>query len=239
MRNRALVWLESLFAFLFPARCRCCGEELGWTRYRYICEGCWSEVKPVPRPVCRICGRPGASICRDCVLDRPPFDKARSALLYEGAVETAIHLLKFERKRVMGRFLAELLIEWAPLEEFEDAELVVPMPLSKKRLAERGFNQVDPLAEAVSGEMGLPLRKDVLLKGRETPPQSLFQGREERISNVRGAFEVGNAEAVRGRIVLLVDDVFTTGATASEAAGELLRAGAAKVYILTLARAGV
>lgn len=243
-------WIESLITFLFPARCRCCGAELGVWRIRYICPDCWAKIQPLSDPVCHICGYPLSldpvlrstplePLCRDCIRLRPPFAKARSAVLYQDAVETAIHLLKFEGKRVMARPLAQLLIEHAPLDEFDDARMVIPMPLSKKRMAERGFNQVEPLARAVAERMGIEYRDDILLKSRHTPPQSRFQERERRRENVRGAFKVENRSSISGLNLLLVDDVLTTGATASEAARTLLEAGAASVYVLTLARAGI
>jgi ComF family protein len=159
--------------------------------------------------------------------------------VYRDAVETAIHLLKFEGKRVMAQPLSELLIGYAPLAEFSDAEMVIPMPLSKKRLAERSFNQAEPLAKAVAERLEIEYRDDILVKRRDTPPQSLFPEREKRESNVRGAFQVRDRSPISGLNLLLVDDVLTTGATASEAAGVLLEAGAKSVYVLTLARAGV
>jgi len=243
-------WIESLITFLFPARCRCCGGELGIWRIKYICPDCWAKIRPIRDPVCYICGYPLSldpilrstpmePLCRDCIQTRPSFTKARSAVLYQDAVETAIHLLKFEGKLVMARPLAQLLIEHAPLDEFNDAQMVIPMPLSKKRLAERGFNQVEPLARAVAERMGLEYRDDILIKIRHTPPQSQFQGREKRKRNVIGAFQVKDESSISGLNLLLVDDVLTTGATASEAAKVLLEAGAASVYVLTLARAGI
>ncbi len=243
-------WIESLITFLFPARCRCCGDELGVWRIKYICPDCWAKIQPIREPVCHICGYPISLdpalrsipmelLCRDCIQARPPFTKARSAVLYQDAVETAIRLLKFEGKQVMAHPLAQLLIEHAPLDEFDDAQMVIPMPLSKRRLAERGFNQVEPLARAVAERMGLEYKDDVLFKSRDTPPQSRFQEREKRKQNVMGAFQVKNRSSISGLNLLLVDDVLTTGATVSEAAKALLEAGAASVYVLTLARAGI
>jgi ComF family protein len=125
------------------------------------------------------------------------------------------------------------------MEEFGEIDVVVPIPLSNKRLAQRGYNQAKLLAEPVARSIEVPSRNDILYRHRDTPPQSLFWEREKRKANIKGVFGVKDRRPISDRTLLVIDDVLTTGATVSEAAGVLIEAGARSVHVLTLARAGV
>ncbi|SHJ28585.1 ComF family protein [Desulfofundulus thermosubterraneus] len=183
-------------------------------------------------------GRGGAPsphlLCPRCESGRPPFNAARAAGPYEGVLKEAILRLKFRRERGLARplglFLAAVARELVPPGTLP---LVVPVPLSRKRLAARGFNQAECLARELSLTLGWPL-VPVLRKVRETPPQTGLS-RADRLSNLSGTFAVVPDVLPPGRVVLLVDDVFTTGSTARECTRALLASGAAAVYVVTVA----
>jgi len=175
----------------------------------------------------------------------PPFVKAVSYGLYEGTMREAIHALKYNRLHPAARMLGAMLARAIAGLRAEAPEemLVVPVPLHRGKYAQRGFNQARALAEAAIGELKqmhpawrLKLAPKTLLRLRPTGSQAGLTPRERR-KNVRGAFSVGDSGLVTAKHVLLIDDILTTGATARAAAQTLLRAGAAAVWVATLARA--
>jgi ComF family protein len=175
----------------------------------------------------------------------PPFVRAVSYGPYAGRMREAIHALKYERlspaSRKLGRMLAQVIAQLAP--EAPAEMLVVPVPLHRSRHSQRGFNQARELASVAirtlrksHPEWRLSLAPTTLLRQRATGSQAGLTPRQRRV-NLRGAFRVSNAGAVVGKHVLVIDDIFTTGATARAAARELLGAGAESVWVATLARA--
>lgn len=162
---------------------------------------------------------------------------ARAAGYYEGPLREAIHRWKYEEKGYLTPFFGEKLTEG--LHRHWDSpsfDLLIPVPLHSKRLRERGFNQALLLVKELSQRTRIPYSKGLLRKGSPTPPQIHLSGRE-RERGVRGSFHVQKAEEVEGKTILLVDDVYTTGATVNECSKVLLRAGAERVDVLTLAHA--
>lgn len=235
-------WRKFLDAFvkaLYPPRCPSCGALVGDFRF---CDHCSAEVRFLSPPWCEICGRPfdplakARGVCADCFRSRPHFVKARSATLYDGPVAEAIKALKYSGRTAVSRVLGALLAEAvssldAPLE----GAVLIPVPLHRKRLLERGFNQSELLAKEAGGRLGLRVERKVLVRKVHTRPQVELSGRERK-ENVKGAFSVERAELVRGRVLVVVDDVMTTGATLDECAKALRKAGAREVYAATVAR---
>jgi ComF family protein len=244
---------EGLFAVLFPSDCRICGIDLVKVSRLPVCRECLDAMLPISGGICAICGErlfspyavagsAGEPRCGLCRRIEPVFARAAAYGSYEGGLRELIHLLKYAGVRpaasVLGRMLAEAI---AGLEADFSAEsvLVIPVPLYRTKLRQRGFNQAELIARAAIkiSALGnrLQLCADVLERKRDTASQVGLTNHQRR-ENLRGAFAVARSEAVRGCEVLLVDDVYTTGTTVSECARVLLRAGATKVWVATVAR---
>jgi ComF family protein len=223
-------WLWGTLDALFPPRCAGCGRK--GTRW---CEDCQRKVQVLKPPLCPRCGEPGfESLCPSCRQQPPAFTQLRAWSLYADPIRTAIHQLKYRRNLGLGEALA------LPLADFVRSlnwpvEAIVPIPLSQKRYQERGYNQVATFAYPLALHLGLPYLGDALHRTRDTRSQVGLSAHERR-ENVHNAFQA-REKLVRGKQILLVDDVATTGSTLSSAANALLIAGAQAVYAVTLARA--
>jgi ComF family protein len=231
-------WALAALDLVFPALCPVCQATLAAGRRDPLCGGCWDAIRRLGPPACERCGVPFATgpagLCGGCVLEPPSWDWALAAAAYEGAARDALHAFKFHGKRALAGPLAALLLEqWGPALAAANVEALIPVPLSRARERERGFNQASLVAERLAAAVGVPLRPRWLVRARATQPQSDL-GAAERRANVRGAFAADTA--VAGRHVALVDDVLTTGATAAECARMLKAAGAARVGVLAVAR---
>lgn len=233
-----------LLGFLFPTTCAYCRSPIGSSSVPFFCAACWSDFAPLTGPVCPRCGRQFDSpealnaspdhACGACRVSTPVFDQALSAGLFEGPLREAVHRFKYRPCRSLGAPLAAWMA--AQIAPVSSIDVVIPVPLHRKRLRQRGFNQALLLASGFAGSYGLPLSYDNLVRIRFTAPQVELSG-AERIRNVAGAFALARPGDILDRRVLLVDDVFTTGATLNECSRVLTRAGAASVTALTLARA--
>ncbi|MDA8168276.1 MAG: ComF family protein [Nitrospiraceae bacterium] len=230
--------LQYLVSGIFPSSCPVCGGASDELSHSPICGSCWREIRPYNGPACRICGEPLASEhaihCGTCLAGkRPAFTRVFYYGLYEGALKEAIGICKFHKVRRLARPLAGFMLELG----LPAVDAVTAVPLAKKRLLERGFNQGLLLGREISKAIGAPLLPGALRKVKKTGPQAAL-GRKERLENLRGAFAAGK-KCVEGKTILLVDDVITTGATARECSRALLKAGAKEVYVAALARTGL
>ena len=243
----------SLFSVLFPSDCRICGEPLLNVSRLPVCPPCLDQIHAIRGAVCSVCGErvlssfaehdpDGWRRCPVCRRLERPFERAIAYGSYEGGLRELVYLLKFDGVRpaagVLGRMLAESIAELSPA--FEQATvLVIPVPLFQGKRHRRGFNQADLIAKAalkcLAASERLQLRTEILQRTRDTHSQIGLTSHQRR-ENLRGAFNVARAAEVTGREILLVDDVYTTGTTASECARVLVRAGAAKVWVATAAR---
>lgn len=225
---------------LLPPRCATCDEPVD--RPRTLCLACWSRVAFIAHPLCAICGDPfetappGDPVCGDCLAAPPPWERGRSALRYDDSSRPLV--LGFKHGDRLH--LASLLAGWmqaAGSDLLDKAEVIVPVPLHRWRLVARRYNQSAVLAHALGRATGVAVSDRALLRVRRTPSQGNLT-RTQRARNVQGAFRVEPRRRgeIAGRRVLLVDDVLTSGATASACTRVLLRAGAATVDLLTLAR---
>ncbi len=244
----------NLFRYLadiiYPPRCTICSRFL-WkgplvkeTGSLSFCPACMADFRTIASPLCPICGQPFPSevkedhICEDCLRKRPFYEAAWAPYRYEGAILKAIHRLKYGSKGFLADALGPLLARFTE-KRFDRSGpvLIMPVPLHPKRIRERGFNQSLLLARHVARRLQLDLDFLSLRRVRYTPPQTGL-AKKERQKNVRKAFQLKHQEAVKGKTILLVDDVVTTGNTLNECARVLKKGGAVKVFGVSLARAG-
>jgi len=235
-------FLETLFQFFFPPQCYCCKTFLPEGQ-RGLCSNCLSGIRWIKPPLCTKCGIPFLSqgeknhLCGSCLDQDRFFTMSRALGYYEGPFREAIHRWKYEGKvylsPLFGEWMARDFFQYWTIDLFD---LVIPVPLHPRRLRERGFNQALLLAKELSRRTGIPYRMQVLEKRKPTIPQVSLSGRE-REKGVKGAFHLMNEREVKGKGVLVVDDVYTTGATVNECARVLLAGGAKRVDVFTLVHA--
>ena len=234
--------METMSFFLLPPQCRCCEKFLD-VGQQGICSDCLAEIHWIEPPFCSVCGTPFVSQevrshpCSSCLTKRKYFTMARALGAYHGSLQEAIHRWKYQGKATLTPFLGQWMTEglyryWDP----KRLDLLIPVPLHKQRLRERGFNQALLLVKELSHRTGIPYRKRILQKVRPTLPQVNLSG-VEREKGVRGSFEIVRKEELEEKTILLVDDVYTTGATVNECSKVLLAAGAERVDVFTLAHA--
>ncbi|MCY3741020.1 MAG: ComF family protein [Candidatus Poribacteria bacterium] len=228
---------ETAIVFLYPAKCRVCEGFLAVASMPYICANCWQDVQYIEPPWCDICGTPDVNgLCDECAISPPRYGKLRSIAFYHKSLQQAIHLFKFEKKKVFAQPLIQLINAHIPSDcDIAEYDFVLPIPIHKKRLRERGFNQAALLANGIAKVGDMPVLVNTLVRKRHTVAQSSLD-RDARQQNIIGAFEVRNPDVIRGKRLLIIDDVFTTGATIREAVSELWTADPAEVDVLTLAR---
>ena len=230
------------FQFFLPPQCPCCETFLKEGQQGF-CSTCRSKIRWIEPPFCSICGIPFVSKevenhpCGACLTQRRYFTIARALGAFEGSLQTAIHRWKYEGKTHLTPFFAERMAEgldrfWEP----NTLDLLIPIPLHIQRLRERGFNQALLLVKELSRRTGIPYAKAILKKKKPTVPQVNLSG-AEREKGLRRAFHVIEKEKLLGKSVLLVDDVYTTGATVNECSKVLLKGGAERVDVFTLAHA--
>jgi len=247
-RSHFRVVREALTSLVFPAPCRICGRVLDTGSAVPLCHGCVTALtETLPEPLCAQCGRPIVSAAVNDAMSVPQcylcrkqvygFDFARSFGAYTSRMSQAILLLKYEKVSPLGGWFAKRLasvVRRQPQDFAADA--VVPVPLDRGRLRERGYNQAELIAKPLARLLGIPFRSFLLVRTRPRPNQ-LRLTRRERWETVRGAYAMHQTAQVDKLRVLLVDDVFTTGATLDACSRTLKEAGAARVVALTVARA--
>ncbi len=247
-------FISSLVDIIYPRICLVCKTNLKGISSvdNIICAQCWGKIKRNMPPFCHSCGRglknsnftpplgAGAgftkNICPHCLKQKLHFDRAFSPCVYEGVIKELIHEFKYNNKDYLGIPLSRLMIEF--IREYnlpmDCLDFIVPIPLHKTRLREREFNQAEILSKYIAKEFKKEVLTDVLQRHRHTKTQTDLE-LNQRLLNVMGSFSVVKVEDIKGKNLLIVDDVLTTGATASCAAYTLKGAGVNIVFVLTLA----
>ena len=225
---------------LFPPTCLVC--HVVTSRTGTLCAACWNKVKFIERPYCEVLGTPFAvdpgddALSGDALANPPPFRRARAVAAYGDVVRKLVQLLKYNDRTDLAPWMADWMVR-AGTELLSECDLIIPVPLHAWRYLSRRFNQSAELARAIGTKAGKPFDPSALVRTRRTK-QQVGLGARQREDNVRGAFRVPDHMliAVAGKTVLLIDDVFTTGATINAATKALKKAGAKAVDVLTFAR---
>jgi ComF family protein len=229
---------DSAIAILLAPSCAACACSLEQPTRAVVCDDCWCSVTPILPPVCDTCGDPLPSWrvigidggrCGRCRAGRAHVSRARAIGAYEGSLRSIVHAFKYDGRRSLARPLADMLVSCGG-DVMEGAQFIVPVPLHRSKQRARGFNQ----AVEIARHLPLPI-VPALERVRNTPSQTDLPA-AERHANVRGAFSLTRGARLRGAVVVVVDDVSTTGATLEACAGVLLEGGAREVRALTLAR---
>lgn len=229
-----------LLDFIFPQRCIGCDEVLEpWEKANGVCTSCIKsrKVKLAKEPLCKKCGR-GLSdetmeYCERCQRHSHIFIQAKPIYFYSGEVKMGMYRFKYANRRCYARTYAKTAISlhkrWI---KTIDPDVIVPVPMFKKKELERGYNQATVFAKELSKASNIPCDAKILIRTRNTTPQKLLDA-TKRQENLQSAFQVKSG-GVKYKTVLLVDDIFTTGATVDEASKALLRAGVERVYVMTV-----
>ena len=214
----------------FPAWCIGCGRE-----GKYICDFCREKLLLISPPICVKCGRPltEQNTCPGCIEEPVAIDGIRAPFLFHGVIRQAVHELKYRNLKAVAPSLAGFLHDYL-LENPLPGDVLVPVPIHKKRQRERGYNQSSLIAHELSRRNGLSINEDCFIRRVNTPPQVRTTSASERRKNIANAFACVN-DKLKGRQVILIDDVSTSGATLNTCAAILKSAGAISVWGLTIA----
>lgn len=233
---------DSISTLAYPQACQICANSVENLADGVACSSCWKKTNIFSgnETLCHKCGAflqnkffKDKTFCHQC--DNHFYDRAAAVGLYEHALSASI--LNLKREPFVSKKLKRLFFSAFQNSDFQDTTVIIPVPLSKKRQIERGFNQAEILAEIIERQTDLKVDSKSLARKIHTPVHRAGMDRKGRELSVKNAFEVKRKNLIEGKNILLIDDVFTSGATVSNCAKTLRKSGAQKVYVLTLARA--
>ncbi len=232
--------IKASLTLLFPPTCPCCKKMTG-NNSQPLCGECFAQLKFIKTPYCSCCGRVFSGsgenhLCGDCLKSSWAFDKARSIFSYEKIIARLIHELKYSGKTTGLETIGWLSRQTAIIDDFDNPDFIIPVPLHIKRLRQRGFNQAQVLAKSIFPDDKKKIRTDLLIRQTDTQSQTGLSGKQRR-KNLKNAFIVKNPSEITGRNILILDDVFTTGSTVNECAKALKIAECKRIEILTICRA--
>jgi len=233
---------QATLNIVYPINCQGCGLKLPYNNKDYVCQDCLNSIKRIHPPFCLKCGRPlnGSeeikALCPDCIDNHYYFEKSWQCCQYEGLTKELIHKFKYNNRLFLKKVLVDILYGFVKGNiDIKSIDGLIPVPMHKSLISRRGFNQAAYLAKGLSAMLGLDCFENSLLKIKRTQQQAVL-GKPERLKNIKGAFSVREGSDLKGKNLFLIDDVFTTGATADECSRSLRSYGVNKVYLLALAR---
>ena len=235
-------WIEGVASLFYPEVCQLCNAEAATPESGYVGSGCANLLTPIKFPFCSRCGLPfpgdiqhpfECSLCKSAKLF---FDGARAAMVAEGVLLEIIHRFKYQQAVWFEPFLTQLLIACAKSAiQSNSWDVIVPVPLHPLKKREREFNQAERLAIPLAAELNIPVNANLVKRVKYTKTQTMLN-RQQRSENVKNAFMPNDPARIRGSKIILIDDVYTTGATTNDCSRALKEAGASAVFILAVAR---
>lgn len=237
---------EGVLNFIYPMYCEVCGEKIRESKGYSVCYHCMNKIELITLPFCTHCGKPleatvpfeENALCSDCINCKRYFKYARSVARYQGVIRKCIHLLKFKKQIKLIQPLAELMIHYLECQQLLDSwniNLIVPVPLHKKDLLKRGFNQSALLGEYIANHFSITYKNDLLIKN-QTNNSQVGLTKNERKLNVQHVFDIVSPDKSCFGNILLVDDIYTTGATVEACCRTFQQYGFENLYVLTMAR---
>lgn len=230
--------LNYIIEFIYPPKCMACDNIIPLENERWICDKCRSLFKYIEGNTCKICGiilEKSKSKCVDCIERNNIFNTNKAIFIYEGIIQDIIHKFKYGKKPYLGKGLGVLMLNRLLLTPyiFKDINYIVPIPIHKNRMRNRGFNQSELLAKEISKGLGLPMASNLIIRKKDTKPQSAFSplGRK---NNLKDAFVVNKKYNLKNKNILLIDDIYTTGSTLNACCEVLYELGVNKVNATTL-----
>ena len=229
--------LEKIVDIIYPVTCPLCGSVLPYSE-KGVCVKCLKKLKWVESPVCMRCGKmiddPEEEYCKDCTSIPKSFEKNYAAFCYEGEIKDSLYAFKYKNKREYAGFYADSIISKYGHELSKNGiDGIVPVPLNSKRLKQRGYNQAELLAKEIGKALKITVYPDYLKRCIATDPQKELNDRE-RMKNLKNAFIIGQND-VKLKQILLVDDIYTSGATMDACTRVLLMSGVERVYCVSVA----
>ena len=246
-RNELWEYLkEGFLNLIFPFSCENCGKEIRESKGYAICEDCMNQIKFISDPYCYRCGKPLSSlvsfeeraVCSDCYQAKRSFEFARSVATYQGVMRKCIHLLKYKKQVKLVQPLGNLIIEYLRKDKtipLQEVDLIVPVPLFKEDYQKRGFNQSGLLGRYIADYFSIPFSENILLKNRHNASQ-VGLSKKERKNNVKKVYTINSSLENEASSILLIDDIYTTGATVEACCRELRKTKIKNLFVVTLAR---
>lgn len=224
---------RKILGFFYPETCIFCGKICPGG----ICADCRAKVLLIREPRCKRCGKPvryaEEELCYDCSHRKFHYEQGRSLWLHKAPVSQSVYDFKYKNRRVYGEVYArEFVRAFGKLIRIWEIDLIVPVPLHRKKFKKRGYNQAEIVAREIGARMGIAVDSALVIRKRDTAPQKRY-GHTERRKNLADAFAVSRTE-ISARHILIIDDIYTTGSTVDSVAKVLRQSGAEKTYFLTI-----
>ena len=234
--------LKGLLDLIYPPLCQACGKKLEVFNRLFLCEVCYNNIRWINPPFCKRCGKSIGydedirSVCESCKTKTYYFDSCYSVCVYEGTIRECIHKFKYNAKLALGALFTDLMTDFAEKHiDIQGFDCIIPVPLHRVKHRERTFNQAALLAASLSKKFKLPLLGNTLTRIRLDKPQIMLP-KNRRLKDIKDAFKIRKSHLLKNKAVLLIDDVFTTGATVNECSRILKEAKVKKIEVLALAR---
>ena len=233
---------QATLNLVFPVYCKSCGIKLPYDNKKYLCLDCIKSIRLNQPPFCTRCGKSvvGESrikaICPDCLGKEYYFEAAWQCCKYDGIIKEFIHGLKYNKRLFLKDILIDILYNFIREHvDYKNIDMIIPVPMHRLSIHSRGFNQAAVISRGICQKLAIPLKEDWLIKIRKTKQQVGLK-KDERLKNMAGSFILKKDAGLKEKKVLLIDDVFTTGATADECSKALISGGARSVWVVALAR---